>query len=445
VAVIVALMTITTLIDIDSRRTALRESMLQTGQDFATIANGVLPDAVRSRDLNATGQFATALWGQRDTSYVKIFDQDGLQLVGPGEGQFPRGVRDPGVLKQVADLRTVLRWTNDGLEVIAPVTSGAQLVGAVQFGFDRARIDDEINALTKNRIEQTGLFIVLGIIGSYMLTEYFLRPIRTLVAATVRIARGDLTTRVRPLRGREMQNLGSSFNSMAVELEEMVNALHDSRSRIVTTEDRVRKEIASHLHGPVQGRLLALRAQIDEVNRLDTMPPNAVNSLSAIIDEMGRVIQSDIAVLSRRLYPAIVRRGLVPAMQSLTDEFDATLDVELKLVGAPADLGKSDGAAGEQTRLAAYRIANEALTNAVKYAARSKVQVIVDQSLEGWLSVTISDDGPGFAQDRTSEGLGLAAMRDYAEAAGGTCTLTSAPGRGTSVVARLPLRQEQPA
>ena len=186
--------------------------------------------------------------------------------------------------------------------------------------------------------------ILLGIIGSYILTEYFLRPIRSLHCHGEDPARGDLTTRVRPLRGREMQNLGSSFNSMAIELEEMVTALQDSRSRIVTTEDRVRREIASHLHGPVQGRLLALRAQIDEVNRLDTMPPNAVTSLSAIIDEMGRVIQSDIAVLSRRLYPAIVRRGIVPAMQSLTDEFDATLDIELKLVGAPSDPGKSDGA-----------------------------------------------------------------------------------------------------
>ena len=57
-----------------------------------------------------------------------------------------------------------------------------------------------------------------------------------------------------------------------------------------------------------------------------------VPSIVARYERVDRVIQTDIAVLSRRLYPAIVRRGLVPAMQSLTDEFDNTLDLELKLL-----------------------------------------------------------------------------------------------------------------
>jgi signal transduction histidine kinase len=162
-------------------------------------------------------------------------------------------------------------------------------------------------------------------------------------------------------------------------------------------------------------------------------------NLHAIIDDMGRVIQSEIAVLSHRLYPAIVRRGLIPALQSLCDEFDATLRLELK---TPPELVAAERSQSnlisERTRLAAYRISNEALTNIVKHAVSSRVTLSVSMSDAGWLTVSITDDGPGFDVQQEGGSLGLAAMRDYAEAVGGVCAILSQPGGGTSVVARLP-------
>jgi signal transduction histidine kinase len=443
VLVIVVLMTATTFIDVQSTRSDIREAMMQTGQDFAAIANGVLPDAMNSGDVNEMGRFASALWAQRDTSYVKIYDREGRQLVGPGEDQFPQGVVDVSALRDVADLRTNLRWTDDGLEVTAPVTSGARLIGAVRFGFDKTRLEDESRSLTIARIYQTLFLVSLGVAGSILVSTYFVRPIQLLARATHRIAEGDLSTRIKELRGREMRDLGSSFNSMAGELEQMVGALHESRRRIVTGEEQLRREIASQLHGSVQGHLWGLVAQLDAVQKREELPPDTAQSLSSIIADMGRIIETEIAVASHRLYPDIVRRGLVPSQQSLCDDFDSSLNIERKI---PPELIEAERTnhrlLPESIRLAAYRISNEALTNVVKHAASSRVTLSIGLLEAGWLTVSVADDGPGFDTRDEEEGLGLAAMRDYAEAVGGMCTILSRPGGGTRVIARLPATQD---
>jgi signal transduction histidine kinase len=227
---------------------------------------------------------------------------------------------------------------------------------------------------------------------------------------------------------------------MASELQDTVVALQESRARILTGEERVRREIAEHLHGPVQGRLLALRAQLAEVVHRDGLPAEASLRLSGVVEEMGAVIQRDIAVLSRRLFPAIVRQGLIPSIQSLVDQFEASLNVS---VNASPDLVAAErqnrALVPERTRLAAYRITYEALTNAVKHAPASTVSVRLEMAGPEGLDLRIEDDGPGFDPPSASEGLGLVTMRDYAAAVGGTCEIASSPGDGTTVVARLPM------
>ena len=170
-----------------------------------------------------------------------------------------------------------------------------------------------------------------------------------------------------------------------------------SRSRKINAQERVRREIAAHLHGPVQGRLLALRARLDALAGGNGMSPEASSSLKSVVDEMGRLIQRDIAALSRRLYPAIVRRGVIPCLQSLLDHFEPALRVRLKFDNELAELERTNpGVLPERTRLMAYRIAEEALTNVLKHAQTSQVIVEVGRDPSGWLTLAVRDDGPGF-------------------------------------------------
>ena len=93
----------------------------------------------------------------------------------------------------------------------------------------------------------------------------------------------------------------------------------------------------------------------------------------------------------------------------------------------------------DQVGLAVYRIAEEALTNAVKHAQASQVTVRLDPPQTGWLRLTVRDNGLGFDVASALRGLGMAAMQDYAEVAGGECVVHSVPGKGTVVTAILPL------
>ena len=441
VAIIGLLMAVTTYVDIERQRSQERQALEERGLLLANSLNSVLPNPLRERDNERLGNFASAIWAQQDVAYVKIFDQAGNLLIGPGRNQFgPRGVQDASVLRMVETLHTQQRWSSDGLEVTTPVTAGATLVGVVQFGFTTDRIDDEIRSVTINRLWQTAALLVAGITIAYIVASYLTEPIMRLVGATRRLAAGDLATRVQIERGREIRELGQAFNDMAEELQEKVHALEESRSRIVKAQEDVRRDIAVHLHGPVQGRLLALKAQLEQLMLTNDLEPNVSYGLSGVVANMGQVIQEEISLLSRRLYPAIVRRGIVPSIQSLRDQFEVGHEISLKIdeqLAAQERLNAN--MIPEQTRLAAYRIAEEALTNVIKHAEARSVTLVL-RLTDGYLSLIVSDDGSGFVSGDAHLGLGLAVMLDYAEAAGGTCKIESIPGTGTSVVAVLPVQ-----
>jgi signal transduction histidine kinase len=220
----------------------------------------------------------------------------------------------------------------------------------------------------------------------------------------------------------------------------MSRTAEQSVSHRVTVQERLRRQIAAHLHGPVQGRLLALKAQLDELLRSDGIPPQASVDLRSVADEMGRVIQRDIARLSRRLYPSIVRRGLIPCLQSLVDEYEPLLDLRLRLAD---DLLRREsayhGLLSEKARLMAYRIVEEALNNVLKHARSSHVSLEAGFACPELVSVSVRDDGPGFDPCAVEGGLGLAAIQDFAAAAGARLSLTSSPGNGTAIEVLLPV------
>jgi signal transduction histidine kinase len=236
------------------------------------------------------------------------------------------------------------------------------------------------------------------------------------------------------------QEANQALRESERQLEARVRDLQESRGRIVNVQEGVRREIASYLHGRVQGRLLVLKARLQEL--LGEMGPSSgepAQVLEEVVGHLDHIIQQEISGLSRRLYPSIVRRGLVPALQSLGDQFDATLDLDMEL---DEQLVRQERTArdliAEPVRLAAYRVAEEAMGNVVKHAGAGRVTIRLEALSTGGLQLTVEDDGEGFDVGATSGGLGLAAMHDYAGAVGGECVVRSHPGKGTRVIATLP-------
>jgi signal transduction histidine kinase len=216
--------------------------------------------------------------------------------------------------------------------------------------------------------------------------------------------------------------------------------LQRSRQRLIAAEERVRREVSTQLHDGVQEKLSILKGRLQELLKGTTSASETTRLLSEVIDGQNQLIEQQVAVLSRQLYPATLSQGLVPAFLSFADRFRAGPVVEVELDEELMRREKADpNWVSEQVKLAVYRIAEQALSNAVQHAGAGHATVRLGMSREGWLHLTVRDDGQGFDAQSAPRGQGVAAMRDYADAAGGQCVLNSTPGAGTEVAAALPL------
>jgi len=227
--------------------------------------------------------------------------------------------------------------------------------------------------------------------------------------------------------------------AQAIALATKAEELQQSRQRIVGVQESLRKEIARELHGSVQNRLIMLQHQLTGLQQKISQ-----DELAAEVDDIHQKLEDllewHVRPIARRLFPSVLRRGLIPAIQSLSDHFEAILDIDLNLDEELVQREKTNsGLIAEQTRLAVYRIAEEALTNVVKHAKTAKVSVELKQVSTDRLMLTVKDLGQGFNLATISGGIGLAVMQDYATVTGGTCEIKSTSGTGTEVTATLPL------
>jgi len=142
--------------------------------------------------------------------------------------------------------------------------------------------------------------------------------------------------------------------------------------------------------------------------------------------------------LSHNLHPPMLKdAGLPEALRGYCDEFSRVRNIPVSCHADDRVQDLSRGAA-----LALYRIAQEAMGNAVTHGGAQHVDVRLARS-NGLVSLTVTDDGKGFDANRIggSRGLGLINMRERARQLNGTFELNSEPGRGTTVRVTIPFRR----
>jgi signal transduction histidine kinase len=191
------------------------------------------------------------------------------------------------------------------------------------------------------------------------------------------------------------------------EQERIARDLHDGIGQQLTAATLLCHGLEQQLEGPT-------RAQAERLRRL----------LEETLDQIGSI--------ARDGQPAELRRdGLGPALARLAGQardfsgVECTVEVEPEVV-------VGDSAASEL-----YRIAQEALRNALRHAGAAKVQISLRRE-PGSLTLRVADDGSGFPPDREVRGLGLRNMQRRAERLGGRLAITRPPGGGTEVACRIP-------
>jgi signal transduction histidine kinase len=204
-----------------------------------------------------------------------------------------------------------------------------------------------------------------------------------------------------------------------------------SRARIVATADETRRRIERDLHDGAQQQLVSLALQLRAAQA--TVPPE----LGDLRAELGRVAAGlrgtldELREYARGIHPAILAEGgLAPALKTLArrSPLPVTLDVHLA------------GRLPQRVEVTAYYVVSEALANAAKHAEASAVHV--DAAATGnVIRLAVHDDGRGGADP--ARGSGLAGLKDRVEGIGGTLSVRSRPGEGTTLLAELPARPGQ--
>jgi signal transduction histidine kinase len=205
--------------------------------------------------------------------------------------------------------------------------------------------------------------------------------------------------------------------------------LRESRARIVEAGDEARRRIERDLHDGAQQRLVGVALSLRLVAR--SAPPATATAIERCIEDLMTAL-AELRELARGIHPVVLtERGLLPAVTMLATRSPVPVDLD-------ADL---EGRLPHAHETALYFVAAEALTNVAKYARASTATVTL-RSNGQWCEIAVADDGVGGA--RSEHGSGLRGLADRVEALGGRLTVDSAPGKGTTVRARLPTAMDSP-
>lgn len=208
--------------------------------------------------------------------------------------------------------------------------------------------------------------------------------------------------------------------------------------RVLSVQEEERKRISRELHDVVAHVLTGINVRL---SALKIEASVNTKGLGRKIANTQRLVEKSVDIVhrfARELRPAVLDDlGLIPALHSHMKSFAKETGIRVSLT-AFAGLE----ALSNVKRTVLYRIAQEALTNVVRHAKASRVDVYIEKRNDT-VVLRIKDDGKSFDLQRVgkvgiNKRLGLLGMRERAEMVGGTFKIDSAPGHGTTIHVQIP-------
>ena len=220
-----------------------------------------------------------------------------------------------------------------------------------------------------------------------------------------------------------------------VRIELALRALEDE-------EVRVRREVAEGLHGSLQQRLVLIVARLDraiEAFGSGFGSDADVLALREVRAQIEDVREGDVRETSRMLYPESLEIGMVPAVRSLLARMPP--DIATRMVVSDDVRSLDDPVSPQLTqseRLLAVRVVEEAVTNALRHGGANSLRVSIDLDVD-CLAVAVVDDGSGFDAPTAGVRSGTKRLQERLVLIGGRLNVSSVPGEGTRVEARVPI------
>jgi PAS domain S-box-containing protein len=221
-------------------------------------------------------------------------------------------------------------------------------------------------------------------------------------------------------------------------LQESENARRELARRLTNAQEKERTRIARELHDDIGQSLAILRIQMLRAGQPVSGAVDKTHPTVADLCDNLKVLAEKVSRLSQELHSSRLEYlGLAVAIRSHCREFSEKFKIALRCScsNIPENLDSLFA-------LSLLRVVQEALHNASKHSNAKSILVVVEGSAAK-LSLLISDDGVGFdlEEAKLAAGLGLISMRERIHMAGGEFKITSKPGEGTCITARVPLAE----
>ncbi|HLV97792.1 MAG TPA: sensor histidine kinase [Ktedonobacterales bacterium] len=289
-----------------------------------------------------------------------------------------------------------------------------------------------------------GLASIDAFIAGFFATRSPVKRVQHLVAATKQFADGNYAQRVQVTRRDEIGQLEQHFNQMAEQLAESIvqrQALAEQNARLAE-----RSRLARDLHDSVKQHLFAVSmqvgaalAQVEQSSGAGAQVSTAGDAARAHLLEADTLVsqaQQELTALIHELRPSVLQqKGLPTALREYAQDWSRQHSIAVELdvsEGSAVPLAIED---------AFWRIAQEALSNAARHSQATSVQVSLKYAPDQ-VTLSVADNGHGFEPGSGQQtGVGLHSMRERMAGVGGTVTIQSRPGEGTSVLACCPLLQ----
>jgi signal transduction histidine kinase len=298
-------------------------------------------------------------------------------------------------------------------------------------------------------IKQAGIFFAVAITPiekthrtARQATTYLKKFIETLSRRTVELAASNLELNLeiaqRKAAEEALRKSEHHYSQLLEKSDRLQGQLRQLSRQILSAQEDERKKISRELHDVIAQTLTGINVRLSALKK-----EAAINTkgLDRNIARTQRLVEKSVNIVhefARELRPAVLDDlGLIPALHSFVKLFSkrTRIRVHLKVFAGVEQVDTT-------RRTVLFRVAQEALTNVSRHAHASRVEVSI-QKVGGLICMKIKDDGKSFEVERMmrSRGrkhLGLLGMRERLEMVGGHFDVESAPGKGTTITARIP-------
>ena len=236
VLMISLLMALTTLLDVRHQRGVFQEQLEERGRLLFGMLEVMAsePDFPDQHELN---EIMAVMMSQPDLLYFRVLTPDGLILTSSGSNQ--PILSNQAALQALPGAGPIISFNEDALEATGVIERDSTAIAVVEFGFDSTSLTSKIRDITVNHLLHALIFIIVGLLTSYLIAQHFVKPIRRLVMAAKRISEGELDFQIHlnNYRNDEIGDLGLAFS-------DMTDALRESRGQLEgMVEDERRKSV----------------------------------------------------------------------------------------------------------------------------------------------------------------------------------------------------------